>query len=257
MTAFPGPALPVWLAGLMLALALGHLLFAVARHWNLWRPAWPTSLGVAAQTGIFLVAVCLLAQQQMLDRRLISPGWLALGLLFGHTLFALSLWSTHTVFVDAWQHARDISGLLAFLREMPDLLLRFAVVSVAEEAIYRGAVQPALWFFTGSPALAILATAAAFTLIHEHIVRNTLRQSAEFFVFSLLLGVLYYGTQSLALVIVVHTVRNLESIYLEYLAQCEALGDDAKALAEMERTYEKGMRPGWWRASGPPVMRYF
>ena len=62
-------------------------------------------------------------------------------------------------------------------------------------------------------------------------------QSAEFVGFAVLLGALYYLTQSLSLVVVVHTLRNLEIVYLEYLIKVDELGDEAVALDALERTY--------------------
>jgi len=108
-------------------------------------------------------------------------------------------------------------------------MMRFFSVAVVEEIIYRAAAQPLLMDLPGGAWTAILATALLFSLVHDHVYHNTPAGSAEFLAFALLLGLLYHVTGSLTLVIMIHVMRNLESVYLEYLVLVDETGDPEKA----------------------------
>jgi hypothetical protein len=189
------------------------------------------------QTPLFVIACILAFRGGAIDRSLVSPLYLGAGLLFGHVTFGASVYATHNVWRDVMEHFLDWRGLGHFVIETPEMMLRFVGVSITEELIYRVAAQSLLIAACGRAWLAIVVVAAAFSVVHRHFFRNSIEQSAEFAVFSVLLGALYYWTGSLILVIVVHTVRNLESLYLEYLLRVDELGDEAKALQAIEEQY--------------------
>jgi membrane protease YdiL (CAAX protease family) len=110
--------------------------------------------------------------------------------------------------------------------------VRFLAVSVGEEMIYRVTAQTLAIAVTKSPAAGILAVALVFSVVHRHFFRNETGQSLEFAVFAILLGVLYYWTGSLILVVVVHAVRNTEIAYLEHVLQLEETEDGESAPEE-------------------------
>jgi membrane protease YdiL (CAAX protease family) len=119
-------------------------------------------------------------------------------------------------------------------------MLMLAVNSVTEEVIYRAVAQPLLAQLTGQPWVAVGAVAVVFALAHRHFLRGPLLEGVEFLAYAVLLGALYYATGSLMLVIVVHTVRNFELYYQQFLIHAENLGSEAAAYAAQE----KGGLPG-------------
>lgn len=190
---------------------------------------------------ILFALACLLGMgHAVYTRRLVSPVDIALGLLAGHLVFGASLLITQRSFREAFLHLADFRPIWSFAVENPSVLMQYISVSVAEELIYRVAAQPALAALTGHPWLAILVVAGVFCVVHEHFFKNPPEQSAEFFGFALLLGVLYYLTGSLILVIVIHAMRNIEIAFLEELLLVEACGDDE--LAGIEHEYAAGAR---------------
>jgi len=263
----------------------------------------PTSGMILLQTPLFILAFCLAWQYGALSRNLVSPLSIAMGFVLGHLIFAFSLLATHRVWSDAFSHFIRPKPIGWFLKENPDLILRFSSVAIAEEIIYRAATQPLLANLLASVPLAIVLTAVIFSLVHKHFLQNLLalvmkslmfatmigvyfywtssrvpviilcalrnRGSAcrkllgkmevrvrkpffqntpssplEFLIFALLLGTLYYWTNSLILVVIIHTLRNLESVYLEYLQKLDELGDETEALRAIEERYS-------WRPQKP------
>jgi membrane protease YdiL (CAAX protease family) len=181
------------------------------------------------QTPLFLLACWLAWRHGAFTRALVSPPAVVLGLALGHLVFALSLYITHRVWRDTWSHVCDLGGLGRFLADNPLIIMRFFSVAAVEEIIYRAAAQPLLLGLPGGAWTAIPATALLFSLVHEHFYHNTPAGSAEFLAFAFLLGLLYHVTGSLTLVIMIHVMRNLESVYLEYLALIDETGDPEAA----------------------------
>ena len=181
------------------------------------------------QTPLFLLAYWFAWRHGAFTRALVSPPAVVLGLVLGHLVFALSLFATHRVWLDTLSHLCDLRGLGRFLADNPLIMMRFFSVAVVEEIIYRAAAQPLLLDLPGGAWTAILGTALLFSLVHEHFYHNSAAGSAEFMAFALLLGLLYHVTGSLALVIMIHVMRNLESVYLEYLVLVDETGDPEEA----------------------------
>jgi len=189
------------------------------------------------QTPLFILSIFIAAREGYMDRGLISPPFIALGVLAGHLTFAVSVWITHRNGQDAWKHFTHIRPVLYFFQESPTLIIRFLVISVIEEIIYRAALQPLLINWSSNPIFAIAVVAILFSVVHWHFFRNRLPDSLEFLGFSILLGVLFYYTGNLALVILIHTLRNLEIVYLEYLVKLDELKDETSALQYIEQQY--------------------
>ncbi len=173
----------------------------------------------------------------ILTRNLWSPLDIGAGLLLGHLMFVLSLGITHRHTGDVLSHAADLRGICSFACKTPDICLRFLGVAAIEEVVYRAGAQDMLLYAWNRPAPAIGVTAACFCLLHTHFLRTGLVSALEFVLFSLAIGLLYYHTASLTMVLLAHTVRNLESAYLEFCLLLEDTHDEAEALRLLDKRY--------------------
>ncbi|MDP7639676.1 MAG: CPBP family intramembrane metalloprotease [Candidatus Hydrogenedentes bacterium] len=247
-----------WIVGVFLALIAFHTLYALSRSIDKARQKDENArvhsrLNVAFQTVIFLLGARLAYDWGALSRDLLSPVAIAAGLLAGHFIFGLSLLATHSSMEDARGHFLDFGSVWDFVVEHPYVLSRFIYVGISEEIIWRGATQPALASALGWglgdgidplwPTLAAIGiVAVAFSVVHDHFFHNAPMVTAEFLGFALLLGVLYYWTGSLIMVIIIHAVRDIEIAYLEFAINVHEFGDEEKAAAEVERVYRHGLR---------------
>jgi membrane protease YdiL (CAAX protease family) len=204
----------------------------------------PAALAMAAvQSALFLFAFILGAKLGVFSRALVSPLNIGLGLLVAHAIFGISLAVTHRSVGDVAGHLLDVGPLWDYVVEHPRVLLQFMTVAVAEEVIYRVGAQPLLIQLFGGPVAGILAAAAAFSVVHDHFFKNSVGQSLEFLAFSILLGVLFYWTGSLILIIVIHAVRNIEIAYIEHLGRVEEHGGSGFAgdnAADLEEEFMSG-----------------
>ena len=196
---------------------------------------------IALHVPLFLVACYFGSKQGIVSRDIVSPVHIGAGLLLGHLIFGVSLFITHRKLGDTLFHFLDLRALGAFLVEIPSLIFRFLIVSITEELVYRVAAQTLLITMTGLPWFAIGLVALAFSLVHSHFLRKDVADSLEFLGFSLLLGTLYYWTGSFILVVVVHWLRNIEIVYIEYLEKVRELHDEGAALESIERCYWRGV----------------
>jgi membrane protease YdiL (CAAX protease family) len=192
---------------------------------------------VLAQSPLFIVSCVYALVLGAFSRQLVSPLYIALGLLAGHLIFGLSLFATHRSMSDTLELFFDFRSVSAFSIDYPVVLTRFIGVAVGEEIIWRAAAQTELLQRFGSPVAAIFVVALLFSVVHKHFFRNTLGVSLEFLAFAITLGALYYLTESLILVIVIHAVRDIEIAYLEYLVKVDEIGDAELAAQEVEKTF--------------------
>ena len=179
-----------------------------------------------------------------LSRELVSPLYFGLGLATGHVIFGFSIFATHLSLRDAWAHFFDFGPIWNFTMDSPSVLTRFIGVAFAEELIWRVVGQTlaiaALGAYLnerGAAALGILPVPLAFVVIHKHFFQNTWYVSLEFIAFAVLIGAIYYGTQSFIMAIVIHALRDIEIAYLEYLEKVEELGDEAQAAIAIDQAY--------------------
>ena len=191
-------------------------------------------LGAYFQAVVFMAACWFGYHHGVFSRQLVSPLYIGLGLLAGHLIFGVSLLVTQQSLRASAEHFVDFHALWNYMIESPSVLLQFASVSIAEEMIYRVALQPLVMSWTGSTLAGIAIVAVVFSCVHEHFFRNEFMQSVEFMGFALLLGALYYWTGSLILVIVIHAVRNIEIAFLEYLIRLEETESEDAAARESE-----------------------
>jgi membrane protease YdiL (CAAX protease family) len=175
----------------------------------------PDMLLLITQTPIFLLGIALAWQEGAFSRELLSPLYIALGLIGGHVIFGLSVLATYRSWRAALEMLGQLGPLWRFIVDSPMVLMRVITASVAEEVIYRAAAQPLFTRLTGSAIAGVLIVAVVFSLVHSHFFRNAPIVSVEFVAFSMALGLLYYLTANLTLVAVIHAVRNTEIHFLE------------------------------------------
>lgn len=176
---------------------------------------------VATQTPAFLLASYFGYQNGILDRSVVAPWWIAAGLVGGHVVFCMSLLMTHGSIRDAGTMLKDIEGLWDYSADHPEIVFRFLGVGIAEEIIWRVGAQPILADVSGFAWAGIVLAAGGFAVVHKHFFTNPPLVSVEFVAFALLLGVLFYVTQSFTLVMLIHAVRDIEIAYLEHVIETE------------------------------------
>ena len=182
---------------------------------------------------LLLLASCYLAyQSDAIGRSLFPPQWVILGLFAGHLIFGVSLCFSHR----SLDSLRDIARytfspgpVLRHAAQSPRQVFACIDVSLMEEIIYRVAAQGALIALLGNVPLAVIIVAVVFSVVHRHFFYNHIADSLEFLAFSLLLGVVYYWTQSLMLVVMIHTVRNFEIVYFDQ-TDCPLTPPDAPSI---------------------------
>lgn len=188
------------------------------------------------QSLLLVCAVSYLVLQQVLPRNFFSiHGWI-LGLLSGHVLYTLGFLITVGFDPIVKRQFLSLPQLISFCSLSPLILGRTFTVALTEEIIYRATIQPVLMEIIKNTPITILIVAVAFTLVHEHIFRNQLRQNIEFLVFSIIIGILYLLTNDLGFVTILHFIRNMESNYLEFQEKLQETEDIDKCLDELEKT---------------------
>jgi len=210
---------------------------AHALYRNLFTAGKTAALGHLLQFMLLALSIWWAARSGLFTRHLWSPVDIAFGLALGHLLFLLSLLITHQHIGDVRRHGLDIGGITDFLKRSPELVFRFAGVCIIEELVYRAAAQDMLTLKIGHPAPAIIVTAVFFCVLHGHFFRNGWTCAFEFFLFSLVVGVVYYYTYSLTIVALAHLARNLESAYLEYAVLVEEGNDREEAMRILGRRH--------------------
>lgn len=229
-----------WLHRFFAILFVAYLLETVASQWYSRKRKAPLlgAVRLLVQVPLFVLAVIVAWKLDLLDRRLFSLFEILPALAAGHFIFTASVWFTHR----SWRDAREIflnsPSLIEFFVTNPVLAFRTLHLSFTEEIIYRAALQSLLLLWLG-PVPGIAIAAVLFALSHDHVFRNTWRETIEFVTFSLLLGALYYATSSLAAVVIIHAVRNFEIAMLEFSLRVHELQDEAEAQRELDQRYRQ------------------
>ncbi len=229
------------MTALFVALLIVHVAQSIFAAWRY--PSAPghlppsTPMVFVTQTPMFILAVVIAVQAGAIDRGLLNPGYLLLGLISGHVIFAASVWMIHHSWKAGGEMLLELRKVWAFAFESPYVLSRFITVAVTEELIYRAVAQPVLIERTGSVGAGIAITAVIFSIVHHHFFRNSWVVSLEFLLFSILLGALYASTGSLLLVIVIHAIRDIEIAYLEFDQRLEEGESREEAIEAIEAIY--------------------
>ena len=172
-------------------------------------------LSLALQAPLFLVAIWIAARGGLFNRDLFYLPVILASLVAGHVLFTASLLLTDGQFREDLRHLVAVRAIVRYLIDDPNTLFRVFGVSFAEEVIYRVAAQPMLIAWTNVP-IGIALAAIAFCVVHGHFFRNPWPQSAEFAIFAVVVGTVYWATGDLIAVAMMHAVRNWEIAYLEH-----------------------------------------
>ncbi|NLN94518.1 MAG: CPBP family intramembrane metalloprotease [Candidatus Hydrogenedens sp.] len=183
---------------------------------------------------VLLCALWWAWNQQLLTRHLWSPFDMSLGILLGHGLFFVSLLLTHCHLGDAFRIFISLREIADFAGRVPTFCIRMLGLCFVEELVYRVTGQSILIQLLPYEWMAIVLTALGFSLMHGHFFRSGWGSALEFFFFSLIIGALYAYTLSVALVVFVHFIRNLESSYLDYYAMLQEGKDPEEASASLE-----------------------
>ena len=195
-----------------------------------------TAIVKIIQSLLLICAVVYLIVQQILPRNLFFvPNWIT-GLLLGHILYTLGFLIIVGFNPIVKNQFLSFLQVCRFSFLSPMILGRTFIVALTEEIIYRATIQPILIGIIGNVVIAILIVSITFTLVHEHIFKNQLRQNVEFLIFSVIISILYLITNDLGFVTMVHFIRNMESNYLEFQEKLQETNDPEKCLDELERT---------------------
>ena len=146
----------------------------------------------------------------------------ALGIVLGYGLYALSSLATHVTPKEVVAYFMEGKGFFRFYRERSGVALSYLFMAYFEEVLWRAIVQGALTEILSSQTLGVLIAAAFFTMMHFRYFIELPIRWAEFFVFSLVLGVLYASTGSLFLVTLVHFLRNLHVTFFGHWDEQQA-----------------------------------
>jgi len=82
---------------------------------------------------------------------------------------------------------------------------KYVVIAAIEELFWRGTIQRAL----GHNIFSVLFVALAFCLAHKSKSGTTMTKFIELFIFSLILGLAFSVTDNIYLVIIIHSLRNI------------------------------------------------
>lgn len=195
-----------------------------------------TTIVKIIQSLLLICAIVYLVTQQILPRSLFFvPNWI-IGLVLGHILYTIGFIIIVGFNTVVKNHFLSFFRVFRFSFLSPVILGRTFMVALTEEIIYRATIQPVLIGIIGNTVVAILIVSITFTLVHEHIFQNQLRQNIEFMLFSVIISILYLITNDLGFVTIVHFIRNMESNYLEFQEKLQDINDPDKCIDELERT---------------------
>jgi membrane protease YdiL (CAAX protease family) len=194
---------------------------------------------------MYLLALYIGVTDGLISRELLSPLYIGLGLALGHLAFGLAILMVDNTVRDTLSYLADVKSFWGFAFQSPTVLTKFLHVAISEELIWRHAAWTSLAALTGAPLLAAGVIAVEFTVEHRNRFEGGVkwRAAAEFLVFSLLLGLLYWWTRSFVLVVVIHAIRDIEVTYLDFCEKYEECGDEEEALRETELANQWRRRP--------------
>ncbi|MCX8063691.1 MAG: CPBP family intramembrane metalloprotease [Candidatus Hydrogenedentes bacterium] len=214
-----------------IALFVGYIILDLGG--NLLKFKWLSKFLGFSQFIILLVSIFYLLTHTIFPRNLMFvPTWL-IGILVAHILYTCGLIFTSGRLQMAG-YFFSLPKMVRFCFLSPLILSRTFSGAVIEEIIYRGFFQTIFANYFRSHSIAILIVAIGFLLVHKHIFNSSLIQNVEFFVFSIILGTLFYITNDLGLVVMIHFWRNMSTNYLDYLEKLEDNGDIEGAISELE-----------------------
>ncbi|HOK09469.1 MAG TPA: type II CAAX endopeptidase family protein [Candidatus Hydrogenedens sp.] len=203
---------------------------------NLFKKNFFSSLTKMCQFVLLICSIIYLAIIGILPRNLFNISSWIIGLILGHIVYTIGFFITIGFNELVKNQFLSIQKILRFSVLSPIILSRTMTIALTEEIIYRASLQTILINVTAKPILSVFIISIAFTLVHEHVFVNNIRQNIEFVVFSIFLGFAYYLTSDLGLVTIIHFIRNMESNYLEYQEKLIEEPDEERCLTELEQS---------------------
>lgn len=220
----------------IILVVLFSMYFLLELSRNFFRIQRLTAIVKIVQSLLLICAAVYLIVQQILPRSLFFvPNWIT-GLLLGHVLYTVGFLIIAGFNPIVKNQFLSFFQVLRFSFASPVILGRTFVVALTEEIIYRATIQPILIGIIGNAIVAILIVSITFTLVHEHIFQNQMRQNIEFLLFSVIISILYLMTNDLGFVTIIHFIRNMESNYLEFQEKLQEINDPEKCMDELEKT---------------------
>lgn len=124
-------------------------------------------------------------------------------------------------------------------------IFKTLLTSIYEEFLFRGSIQTTLLLFTGESFIPILITIIIFTVMHCE-KQKAIVQIIDLATFSLALGVLFYLTNCIWLVVVIHVLRNSLLICFLHTSGIERMQKISimkkRMVVNIERTKRAGIK---------------
>lgn len=130
------------------------------------------------------------------------------GILAGQILFIFSVLVTTLSFKITFNYLKKVVFLASYYLKSWRSAAFYLTAAFFEEVVWRVSVQSLL----GYSYPAILITSLLFTA--DHWKKTKFIELFELFLFSCILGVCFYKTHSLILIVIIHAIRNVNSEYL-------------------------------------------
>ncbi len=135
----------------------------------------------------------------------IHPLFIFLGLFLGSLMIPFSVFVSKLSLKETIKFCSNLSYIAPFYKNNLNLFFAQFVAAFYEEFFWRGALQT----FLGANYIAVIIVAIVFTIRHIEVLCDNFWRMFDFFLFSLILGLIYLLTKSLMFVILLHFIRNL------------------------------------------------
>ena len=134
------------------------------------------------------------------------PLLIPVALLCGQLLYMAAVLATKRSVKEALSAAIPSANIAITCQRRPLLMMQYCFMVTYEEFLWRATAQRFFGDVLTSAPGAILITACLFTLLHQKMFSFNMERM-EFFVFSVVLGLIYHLTASLLFVVLVHAMR--------------------------------------------------
>lgn len=168
---------------------------------------------LSARTSIVIISpVVLWALYLLLNHQTLNLFFISQGLIIAFLLFIVSLWITEKTNL-ATSLKEYLTNIQAFIQidyqkfQDWDSILYISFMVIYEELIWRVfLIETLSHYLYAVPVIFI----ASFLFYYSHAKqRNFSRQSVDLFLFSLIITIIYYFSNSFALVVLIHWIRNM------------------------------------------------
>jgi len=161
---------------------------------------------------VIISPVVLWALYMLLEHKAVDLLFIPQGLVIGFLLFIVSIWITEENNLLA-SMKEYLTNIRAFLRisyqnfQEWDSIVYISFMVIYEELIWRVFLIETLSHYLYTVPVILIAS-ILFSYSHAN-QRNFSRQSADLFLFSIIITIIYYFSRSFALVVFIHWIRNM------------------------------------------------